>query len=25
VELGWTPREASLPYELVHGSLRQRP
>jgi nucleoside-diphosphate-sugar epimerase len=23
-ELGWTPREASLPYELVHGSLRQR-
>ena len=24
VELGWTPREPSLLYELVHGSLRRR-
>jgi nucleoside-diphosphate-sugar epimerase len=23
VELGWAPREASLPYELVHGTFRQ--
>jgi nucleoside-diphosphate-sugar epimerase len=25
VELGWTPRGPSLPYELVHGSLRRHP
>jgi nucleoside-diphosphate-sugar epimerase len=23
VDLGWTPRAASLPYELVHGTLRR--
>src|SRR5690606_18078870 len=25
VDLGWTPRAATLPYELVHGSLRRTP
>jgi nucleoside-diphosphate-sugar epimerase len=25
VELGWTPRGASLPFELVHGTLRRHP
>jgi hypothetical protein len=23
VDLGWTARPASLPYELVHGTLRR--